>query len=180
MLSLKSALWLVVIVPVLALSADVPQPDRWASVRFLLGSWEGTSEGEPGRGTVTRRYEFVLGERFIHERNTSTYAPQEKNRKGEVHEHWSFISYDRARKALILRQFHQEGFVNQYVHKLQDGPVRTIVFESESFENLDASWRARETYEVLGPDEFTEAFELSEPGKPFELYSKNHLKRVRR
>jgi hypothetical protein len=47
-----------------------------------------------------RTYEFVLGSRFVHERNVSTYPPQEKNKSGEVHEHWSFLSYDRARQAL--------------------------------------------------------------------------------
>ena len=30
-----------------------------------------------------------------------------------------------------------------------------------------------------GPDEFEEVFELSETGKPFELYSRARLKRVR-
>jgi hypothetical protein len=44
----------------------------------------------------------------------SIYPPQPKNEKGEVHEHWSFFSHDRARRTLVLRQFHQEGFVNQY------------------------------------------------------------------
>ena len=178
MSSLRFALLLAAIVPVLTFSADAPQPDRWAPVRFLVGTWEGTSEGEPGRGTVARRYDFVLGDRFIQERNTSTYAPQPKNAKGEVHEHWSFISYDRARKALVLRQFHQEGFVNQYVQRLQDSASTKLIFESEALENLDARWRARETYEVLGANEFTETFELAEPGKPFQVYSKNHFKRV--
>lgn len=176
--SFRSAVWLFALVPVLALSADAPKADRWASVRFLVGSWQGTTEGEPGRGTVVRRYEFVMGERYIHERNTSTYPPQDKNEKGEVHEHWSFISYDRARKVLVLRQFHQEGFVNQYVQTPRDGAATTIVFESESFENLDPRWRARETYEVSGPDEFTETFELAEPGKPWQVYSRNRFKRA--
>jgi hypothetical protein len=168
------------LLPVLAISADGPKPDPWAAVRFLVGRWEGTSEGEPGRGAVVRRYEFVLDERFIHERNMSTYAPQKKNEEAEMHEHWSFISYDRARKLLVLRQFHEEGFVNQYVQAPGESSTSRLVFESESLENLDSRWRARETYDVLGPDEFTETFELAEPGKPFQVYSKNHFKRAAR
>src|SRR5262245_5379406 len=96
-------------------AADAPKPDPWAPVRFLVGHWEGTAAGQPGNGTVVRSYEFVLKDRFIHERNTSTYPPQEKNPRGEIHDHWGFISYDRGRKTLVLRQFHQEGFVNQFV-----------------------------------------------------------------
>ncbi len=90
-------------------------PDPWADVRFMVGDWQGASEGEPGQGRVERSYAFVLKDRFLHERNVSTYAPQPSNPKGEVHEHWSFFSYDKARKAIVLRQFHQESFVNQFV-----------------------------------------------------------------
>jgi hypothetical protein len=157
--------------------AQEPAPDPWASVRFLEGGWKGTTTGRPGEGTVVRKYEFVLGGRYLHERNTSTYPPQELNRKGEIHEHWSFFSYDRARKLLVMRQFHVEGFVNQYVFNPQESAPDKLVFESEGFENLSSKWRARESYRISGPDEFTETFELAAPGKPFETYSTNIFKR---
>ena len=48
---------------------------------------------------------------------------------------------------------------------------KTMVFATESIENIPAGWRARETYKILGPDEFVEVFELAEPGKNFEVYS---------
>ena len=166
------------LVPLAAVSADSAKPDLWAQVRFLVGRWEGTTEGEPGKGTVVRTYEFVLGNRFIHERNVSTYPPQEKNKNGEVHEHWSFLSYDRMRKVHVLRQFHTEGFVNQFIYRTIEGSDKQLVFESEAFENLDSKWRAREVYDILGQDEFTETFQLAEPGKEFQTYSKNHFKRV--
>lgn len=38
-------------------------------------------------------------------------------------------------------------------------------------ENIPAGRCARETYKILGPDEFVEVFELAEPGKNFEVYS---------
>jgi hypothetical protein len=90
------------------------------------------------------------------------------------------LSYDRLRKALVLRQFHTEGFVNQYAYMTTAGATRQIVFESEAFENLESTWRAREIYDILGPDEFTETFQLAEPGKDFQTYSKNHFKRAGR
>jgi hypothetical protein len=152
--------------------------DPWAQVRFLEGEWTGIAEGEPGVGTVHRSYQFVLGHRFLHERNASAYSPKQPNTPGELHEHWSFISYDKQRKRLVLRQFHQEGFVNQYVLDPEQTTPRRIVFVSEAFENLDGRWRAREIYEVSSADEFTETFELAEPGKEFHVYSKNSFRRV--
>jgi hypothetical protein len=78
----------------------------------------------------------------------------------------------------VLRQFHVEGFVNQYAADL-NAQTGKIEFTSEAIENIASGWRARETYVVLGPDDFDEVFELAEPGKPFEVYSRARLKRVR-
>jgi hypothetical protein len=163
----------------LAPAADAPPADPWEPVRFLEGEWTGVAQGEPGVGTVHRSYQFILGHRFLHERNVSAYAPKQPNTPGELHEHWSLISFDKQRKRLVLRQFHQEGFVNQYVFDAEHSSPRRLVFVSESLENLDSRWRARETYEVVSPDEFTETFEIAMPGKDFSLYSKNSFKRVR-
>ncbi len=160
--------------------AERPTPavDPWTPVRFLIGEWTGESDGEPGKGTVTRTYQFVLKDRFIHERNVSTYPPQPKNEKGEVHEHWSFFSYDRARRTLVLRQFHPEGFVNQYV--LQPGAAGgALVFESEALENVPAGWKARESYRAASPDEFVETFEIAADGGTFSVYSQTRFRRNR-
>ena len=153
--------------------------DPWEPIRFLQGTWLGTSEGEPGRGTVERSYAFVLKDRFIQERNISTYPPQPANKSGEVHEHWSFFSHDRKRDVLVLRQFHQEGFVNQFAMTKSASTAKKLVFDSENFENL-GTWRGRETYDIVSNDEFIETFELGRPGKPLQLYSKNHFKRIAR
>jgi hypothetical protein len=158
-------------------SATNEKPDAWQPVRFFIGQWKGTAEGEAGTGTVERKYEFVLREQFIQEHNTSTYPPQEKNKAGEVHHHLGIISYDRQRKTLIMRQFHVEGFVNLYALNQAASSPKRLVFESEHFENFDNSWKARETYDIISEDEFIETFELAPPGKPFQLYSRNHLRR---
>jgi hypothetical protein len=79
-----------------------------------------------------------------------------------------------------LRQFHQEGFVNQYVLSASESRPGRLVFVSEVFENFDNSWRARETYEIRSPDEFVEIFELRAPGKGYEVYSRNTFKRAKR
>jgi hypothetical protein len=160
-------------------AGQAPTPaDPFERVAFLLGRWEGTSEGQPGRGTVGREYTRALNSRFVRAVNRNEYPAQAKNPKGEVHEDEGWFSYDRARKRLVFRQFHVEGFVTQYIEDA-DSPATKLVFTTEAIENIPAGWRARETYVVHGPDEFEEIFELAQAGKPFELYSRSRLKRVK-
>jgi hypothetical protein len=162
-----------------AASAQAPAAaDTLAPLAALIGEWKGTTEGQPGNGTVERSYERVLGSRFIQLRNRSTYPPQDKNPKGEVHEDVGFFSFDSGRKRIVLRQFHVEGFVNQFVLEPSATPDR-LVLTTEAIENIPAGWRARETYIITGRDAFEEIFELAEPGKDFVLYSRSRLTRVR-
>ena len=95
--------------------------------------------------------------------------------QGEEHEDRGMISYDRSRKVFVLRQFHVEGFVNQYAAAVpRDGVLR---FNSESIENIPAGYRARETHTIQGKDEFVERFEMANPGGGFEVYSETRFKR---
>jgi hypothetical protein len=80
-------------------------------------------------------------------------------------------SAQQAPNRLVLRQFHGEGFVNQYVQDEGSTPAR-VVFTSEAIENIASGCRARETYVVHGPDDIEELFELAPPGKPFDTYSR--------
>jgi hypothetical protein len=162
--------------PAAAKPADA---DPWAPLAPMLGKWQGTNHGEPGAGTVRREYRFVLGGRFIEIRNQSTYPPQPKNPKGEVHEDVGYISRDRARRSFVLRQFHVEGFVNTYVAPAAAEKGAPIVFTSEAIENIAPGWRARESYRFPSPDLLVEVFELAEPGKDFTVYTETRLERVK-
>ena len=169
---------LLVALGTITLGAQAPAIDPFARVSFLVGRWEGTVEGQPGKGTVRREYSRVLNGSFIRVVNRSEYPAQEKNPKGEIHEDEGYLSFDRSKKVLVLRQFHIEGFVNQYAEDTTS-PATRVVFNTDAIENIPAGWRARETYVVHGPDEFEEIFELAEAGKPFEEYSRSRLKRSR-
>ena len=54
------------------------------------------------------------------------------------------MSFDSVRKRIVFRQFHVEGFVNQYALDATSLPDR-LVFVSETIENIPAGFRARET-----------------------------------
>ena len=176
----RAALLLVLcLLPAVALAQQQPpEPNLLSTLDPFIGRWQGTSEGQPGKGTVEREYVRVLNGRFIRLNNRSIYPPQERNPKGEQHEDFGIFSVDRARKRIVLRQFHVEGFVNEYVQDVESAG-QALVFVTESIENIPAGWRARETYTWFGADEFEEVFELSAPGKPFELYSRSRLKRAK-
>ncbi|MDD4967866.1 MAG: hypothetical protein PHT07_00395 [Paludibacter sp.] len=163
--------------PIIAFSQGVKQNNVWEPFRFFIGKWTGTNTGQSGNGTYERTYQFVLNNRFIEVRNKSTYPPTVKNPKGEVHEDIGYISYDKGRKKFVLRQFHVEGFVNQYVLDSISQDKKAIMFTSEAIENIASGWRAKESYQLLNDSTFIESFELAEPKGAFEVYSKATLKR---
>ena len=144
---------------------------------MFIGKWEGDVKGEPGAGKAERSYGFTLNDRFIQISNTSVYPPQERNPKGEKHEDIGFFSYDRAAKKFVLRQFHIEGFVNQFIQESISEDGQTVVFITTTIENIAPGWRGRETYRFLNRDEFIETFALAEPGKDFVTYSETHFHR---
>lgn len=94
-----------------------------------------------------------------------------------MHEDIGYFSYDNGRKTFILRQFHIEGFVNQFKLDSISPDKKTLVFMTESIENIPAGFKAKETYRILSDDELEEIFEIAEPGKDFAVYSKVKLER---
>ena len=150
--------------------------DRWQQWRPLVGVWQGTSEGEPGKGSVRLEVSFVLSERFLKIAGTADYK---KGAGGEHHEDFGYVSEDSGRKTKVFRQFHAEGFVNQYILTSDPDRGELIELTSETCENAPPGWKARERYAVKG-DTLEHTFELAPPDKPFALYTRAKLSRVRK
>jgi hypothetical protein len=153
--------------------------DPWAPLRFFEGKWEGRATGQPGKGVSTREYRFDLKSRFLSVRNRSVYEPKAPGQESEVHEDFGLFSYDQAQKKFVLRQFHGEGFVNEYTLDAVSADERSLVFVTIRIENIPSGWRAKELYRVISPEEIVETFSLAAPGKDFEVYSETRLRRVR-
>jgi hypothetical protein len=147
------------------------EPDVWEPLRYFEGAWVGDGQGPGGANRLERTYEFVMNERYVFSQNTGTFAD-------EVHENWDFFSYDRNRETFVLRQFHGEGYVNQYTCTISADEPRTYVFESEKIENFEEGWRARLTLTVAGPDEYTESFELAGPEQDWFQLTNGRLTRM--
>ena len=179
MLPRRFTLLLTILVPVLVHTQQSPAKPPWDALKIFAGRWQGTSKGEPGTGRGEREYAFVLGGKFLQSKNKTFYPPQEKNPKGETHEDLGMFSYDAAKKRFVLRQFHGEGFVNEYVEQGISGDGTKLIFVTDKIENIAEGWRARETYQFLNQDEYTEVFELAPPQKEFAVYAESHWKRVK-
>jgi hypothetical protein len=174
---MKPALTLILLLFSAIASFSQAKTDVWKPLQQFIGEWKGTGGGQPGNGDYERSYKFIYDGKFIEVRNRSIYPKQEKNPNGEIHEDIGYISYDKTRKLFVLRQFHKEGFVNEYKLEGISADGKTIIFISESIENIPAGFRARETYQLNGDNQLTETFEIAAPGKDFEIYTKTYLKR---
>jgi len=182
----QKTIWavLLLLLPPLLLSQTNPPPsqkeaDVWAPFRFFVGAWQGQGEGKTGVSKGKQNYQFVLRGKFLQVKNESRSEPQEKNQKAEIHEDLGLISYDQARECYVFRQFHVEGFVNQYICKKILDEGKTFIFVSEQAENLPPQFKARLTYKILNPNEFQQTFDLAMPGKDFECYQTGVMKRVK-
>ncbi len=182
----RAIVWPILTVMALASLAAVPTaagrqapaaPDVWAPLRFFVGSWTGGGEGTPGTATGEETFAFILRGTYLQVRNKAVFDPQAKNPAGEVHEDWGVFSYDKARKTFVLRSFHVEGFVNEYVLQDQASDPKTFVFVSESIENIPAGYRARLTYRIIDRDSFEQTFDLAPAGQEFTCYSKGIMRR---
>ncbi|MEP6944620.1 MAG: hypothetical protein ABJA02_01795 [Acidobacteriota bacterium] len=163
-----------------SVSAQAPAlSDTWKPLKFFVGAWAGTGKSELGDQKVEREYKFAVNDKFLQVTHRSVYPPSTKMPKGGVHEDLGFYSYDRTRKQFVFRQFHGEGFIIEWVLSSISADGKTIVLDSEVNENIPKDIRSRETYKILNENEFTETYEIAEPGKDLVVYWTRDFKRKR-
>lgn len=162
----------------MATESPLATHDLWSPFRQFLGSWHGDGSGKPGTSSVDRSYSLILQDRFIEMRSRSVYPPQDGNPSGEVHEDLGLLSFDEARSCYVLREFHVEGYVNQYVLQPPGHETSSLIFITEAIENIPLGWRARITLEVTSDDTFVETFDLAGPNKEWTCHITNHFRRT--
>ena len=95
-----------------------------------------------------------------------------------MHEEVGYFSYDANRQKHVLREFHVEGYVNQYLLEDRGPGGQKFVFVTEAIENIPPGWSARTTYEILDENCFRETFELAGPEQEWRCFITNELERV--
>jgi hypothetical protein len=169
---------ILLIAAIIAISA-VAQEDPWAPLRVFEGKWEGQVTGKPGKQFSSREYQFELNGKFLSQRDKSVYEPKSTGETPKAREDFGFFSYDENLKKIVWRQFHSEGFVNEYTLDSVSADVKSLEFVTVRIENLAPGWRAKKSYRILTADEIEETFSLAPPGKDFDVYTVAHLKRVK-
>jgi len=155
------------------------EPDPWVALRVLVGKWEGTAAGVPGKGLSSREFRFELNERFLSEHGKIVWEPKSAAEAATIHEDFGWFSYDRNLKKIVWRQFHDEGFVNEYTLDSESADGKSLDFVSVRIENIAPGFRAKESLRMLSADELEATFWLAAPGKDFEVFVRSHLKRVK-
>lgn len=167
---------IVILIALIVYNYTTYAQDKWSVFENLIGNWQGTGEGFSGSSsTIHSSFQFTLNNNFIEVKNESVFKPTEKKPKGEVHQDWGLISYDKQRKVFVFRQFHIEGFVNQYVLNPEQSTAENLVFESEVIENFIPGGKARWTILIKSEGEIKTIFDLQMPGKEFVCYGTNKL-----
>ena len=168
---------IIAILPALLFAQAGTQKDVWAPLRYFVGEWEGTATSHASKGRATCEGRFMFNGAFLRLESRNVFAPGEQMPQGLTREDLGIFSYDRERKTLVLRQFHGEGFVNQYVLDSLSMDGTTIVFVSERLENFPPGWRAKVQFEIFDRNEFVELYKLAPPGGELEVYSETHVTR---
>ena len=142
------------------------EADPWGPLKQLVGSWEGQIDGKLGTGKGIRRYDFILGDRYLMARHSSVRLPQEKSPQGDQHEEIGIFSFDSERQTIVFRAFMIEGFVNRYTC---DTEPAKIVCVTESVESGPGT-RVRLKIEIADRYSFVEHCEIAWPGRDLEPY----------
>jgi len=173
----KKIIIILVLLPTLLMAQTEKKQDAWGSMKLFVGMWQGEGEGKSGVSKVWKEWRFVLNGKFLQMKTRAVFSPQKKNPEGEVHEDEGYFSLDRARRQIVFRQFHVEGFIIQYVLENISEDRKRLIFVAEQIENGPPGLQAKLTFRILDVDTIEERFELSFPGKEFDCYNINTIKR---
>ncbi len=145
---------------------------------LLIGHWEGNGEGfSSNKSKIQSEFNWIMNKQFIEVKNHSEFDPTEAKPESEVHKDWGIISFDKARKKIVFRQFHIEGFVNQYILNDTLSSEKSFVFESEIIENFVPGGKARFTIQIHSNSEIETLFDVGFPGKEMACFGRNLLKK---
>lgn len=152
------------------------QQDPLARFEPLIGKWNGHGEGFGStKSKISAEYSWLMNKQFIQVKHRSEFEPTEKKPEGEIHEDMGIVSFDKERKAIVFRQYHIEGFYNEYVLSDSLSSEEKLVFETEKIENFVPGGKARFTIQLRSSAQIETLFDVGFPGKEMTCFGRNIL-----
>jgi len=116
-----------------------------------------------------------MGGNYIEINNESRFDPSESNPEGEHHIDQNFISFDKDRNTIVFRQFHSEGYVNQYILNDSLSNDSIVIFDTEIIENLAEGGKARWTIKKISTTQIETIFDVSFSNDEYSCFGRNIL-----
>lgn len=168
----------IIAISLLFISFTFGQNSPLTKLNFLFGDWSGTGSGfGNNKSKIESSFHLIMDGKYIEVINESQFESTEKNPEGEHHIDKGFISFNKNRKAIMFRQFNNEGYINQYILNDSLSNDTTLVFETESIENFMPDGKARWTIKKINDNQIETVFDVSFPGKEFACFGTNVLNR---
>ena len=166
---------------ILCLPAEIfAQDNPFEVLDFLVGTWGGNGTGFGNEGsTIQSEFRYIMDGKYLQVMNESRFEPTETKPAGDYHLDMGMISYDTYREKLVYRQFHNEGYVNQYILKIDLSNDTDLVFESETIENFPRGGVARWTIRKLSENEIETIFDVAMPDELFVCLGTNKLEKIK-
>jgi hypothetical protein len=171
---MKKVFILILILQFIFLCVSAEEIDKWGDLKYLEGTWQMKKPGVEN----TQTYSFFFHNKFLKMKTKVVFAQTEKNPKGEIHEDMGIFSYDAMKKKLVLRSFHIEGFVNQYILSERSKDGKVLTFTTELVENAPPGTKAKLIFEKINDKEFAQKFFVAWPNKGYSCFSDNHFKKI--
>ncbi|MDH3649377.1 MAG: hypothetical protein OEQ53_06815 [Saprospiraceae bacterium] len=174
---MKTAI-LIIIGSVVAFGQLWGQSSPFETIEFIIGKWSGTGEGFGNeKSKIESSYQFVMDGNYIEVMNESKFEPTKQKPEGGHHVDKGFISYDKSRKAIIFRQFNNEGYINKYLLNETLSNDSILVFETEMIENFVDGGKTRWTIRKISEEEIETTFDVAFSDKEYTCFGTNYLKK---
>jgi hypothetical protein len=147
------------------LYAQPAENNLWKAYNFLIGTWEGEGNGQPGQGSGTITFEYSLDKNVIIRKNHNEY-PATSDRPAFVHD--DLLVYYIENNSSHAIYFDNEGHVIHYLNNFSTYPTSLVMVSDIN----PGAPRYRFTYTKLEPSKMKVTFEFAPPGKPeeFKIY----------
>jgi hypothetical protein len=162
-----------VVLLLMALVAGVPrtaarQDDAWAAYRFLIGTWTGEGQGQPGDTSGTATFRLDLDGRIL-VRTNRVSVPASGQQPASVHQDLMILYRDLPGQPVRAVYWDNEDHTIEYdVTASTDGKIVTFVSRPTA-----SAPRFRLVYTRLDASKVDVKFEMAPPGSPdaFKVYT---------